>query len=95
MLFTLKGACSQPSPQLIGREDLLEQLRVSIERLRIGKPAKSLVIIGLRGVGKTLLLNQMLRNAEALVFTQSMQNHRRDGHCLHCWLPNYGQFCCA
>ncbi|VVP89137.1 hypothetical protein PS934_01447 [Pseudomonas fluorescens] len=56
---------TRPS-QLIGREDLCERLRVSIERLRIGKPAKSLVIIGLRGVGKTVLLNQMLREAESL-----------------------------
>ncbi len=38
---------------------------MSIERLRIGRPAKSLIIVGLQGVGKTVLLNQMLRDAES------------------------------
>lgn len=52
-------------PELVGRGDLRERLRVSIERLRIGRPAKSLIIVGLQGVGKTVLLNQMLRDAES------------------------------
>jgi len=51
--------------QLAGCDDLRERLRVSIERLRIGRPAKSLIIVGLSGVGKTVLLNQMLRDAES------------------------------
>ncbi|MDF9775380.1 ATP-binding protein [Pseudomonas baetica] len=52
----------QPSEQ-IGRDDLRERLRVSIERLRIGRPVKSLIIVGLQGVGKTVLLNQLARDA--------------------------------
>ncbi|EJM56509.1 ATPase [Pseudomonas sp. GM49] len=59
------GGGTRP-PKVFGRDDLRERLRVSIERLRIGRPVKSLVIVGLRGVGKTVLLSQMLRDAESL-----------------------------
>ena len=58
------GAGTRP-PELAGRDVLREQVRVAIERIRIGRPAKSLIMVGLRGVGKTVLLNQMQRDAEA------------------------------
>lgn len=58
------GAGTRP-PELAGRDQLRERVRVSIERIRIGRPAKSVIMVGLRGVGKTVLLNQMLRDAEA------------------------------
>lgn len=53
-----------PPPELAGRDDLLESARVAIERVRRGKPAKSLLLIGLRGVGKTVLLDRMREVAE-------------------------------
>lgn len=53
-----------PPPELAGRDDLREQVRVCIERLRIGNPAKSLILVGLRGVGKTVLLDRMRADAE-------------------------------
>jgi len=40
-------------------------MRLCIERLRRGKPAKSMMLVGLRGVGKTVLLDQMMKDAEA------------------------------
>lgn len=58
------GAGTRP-PELAGRDLLRERVRVAIERIRIGRPAKSVIMVGLRGVGKTVLLNQMLRDAEA------------------------------
>lgn len=58
------GAGTRP-PELAGRDELRERVRVSIERIRIGRPAKSVIMVGLRGVGKTVLLNQILRDAEA------------------------------
>jgi len=58
------GAGTRP-PELAGRDLLRERVRVVIERIRIGRPAKSVIMVGLRGVGKTVLLNQMLRDAEA------------------------------
>lgn len=61
------GAGTRP-PELAGRDNLREQVRVAIERIRIGRPAKSVIMVGLRGVGKTVLLNQMQRDAEASNF---------------------------
>jgi len=57
------GAGSQP-PELAGRDRLREQVRVAIARLRIGRHAKSVLMVGLRGVGKTVLLDRMRADAE-------------------------------
>ena len=54
-----------PPPELAGRERLREQVRIALARLRIGRPAKSVLMVGLRGVGKTVLLDQLMRDAEA------------------------------
>lgn len=58
------GAGSPP-PELVGRDAIREKMTICLERLRLGKPAQSLMLVGLRGVGKTVLLDQMLRDAEA------------------------------
>ena len=57
------GAGTQP-PELAGREDLREGVRIAIERTRGGKPAKSILMVGLRGVGKTVLLDRIAEDAE-------------------------------
>jgi hypothetical protein len=54
-----------PPPELAGRDELLEQVRVAVERVRRGMPAKSILMVGLRGVGKTVLLDRMRDDAEA------------------------------
>lgn len=54
-----------PPPELAGRDPLLQSVHVAIERARIGRPAKSAMLIGLRGVGKTVLLDRMRDDAEA------------------------------
>lgn len=59
------GAGTRP-PELAGRDDLREVVRVAIARVRRGNPAKSIIMVGLRGVGKTVLLDQMRDDAEAL-----------------------------
>ena len=46
-----------PPPELAGRDMLIEQARVAIVRAKAGRPAKSTIMLGLRGVGKTVLLN--------------------------------------
>lgn len=55
-----------PPPELAGRDALLSSLRVALERTRIGRPAKSAMLVGLRGVGKTVLLDRVRDDAEAL-----------------------------
>ena len=53
-----------PPPELAGRDELLETVRVAIERVRRGFPSKSVLLVGLRGVGKTVLLDRMRDDAE-------------------------------
>lgn len=53
-----------PPPELAGRDELLETVRVAIERVRRGLPSKSVLLVGLRGVGKTVLLDRMRDDAE-------------------------------
>lgn len=53
-----------PPPELAGRDALCEQVRIALERNRIGRPAKSVLMVGLRGVGKTVLLDRMREVAE-------------------------------
>ncbi len=57
------GAGSPP-PALAGRDDVLEQARVLLGRVRARRPEKSLLLTGLRGVGKTVLLNEIDRMAQ-------------------------------
>lgn len=54
-----------PPPQLAGRDEVRETVRVAIERVRRGLPTKSVLMVGLRGVGKTVLLDRMRDDAEA------------------------------
>ncbi len=58
------GAGTRP-PELAGRDELREVVRIALERVRRGLPAKSVLMVGLRGVGKTVLLDQMRDDAEA------------------------------
>lgn len=56
------GAGSPP-PELAGRNGILEQAHVLLGRVRAKRPEKSLLLTGLRGVGKTVLLNEIERMA--------------------------------
>lgn len=57
-----------PPPELAGRDDLLERAAIALDRVRAGRSARSLILWGLRGVGKTVLLNQIRLDAEARGF---------------------------
>lgn len=50
---------------MAGRDATLEQTRILLGRVRHKKPEKSILLTGLRGVGKTVLLNEMERIAKA------------------------------
>ena len=54
-----------PPPELAGRDDIRESARIALERTKIGRPTKSMMMVGLRGVGKTVLLDLMREQAEA------------------------------
>ena len=53
-----------PPPELVGRDPLLEQARILLGRVKQKRPEKSLLLTGLRGVGKTVLLNDIERMAK-------------------------------
>ncbi len=57
-----------PPPELAGRDQLLEEARVALARTRSGRPARSLILVGLRGVGKTVLLVRIAEMARDLGF---------------------------
>ena len=71
------GAGFSP-PLLIGREAILEQARILLGRVQIGRSEKSLLLIGRRGMGKTILLKEfclMARNsAYHTVFIEVAKN---------------------
>jgi hypothetical protein len=57
------GAGSQP-PELTGRDAILESADIAISRVRNGRSAQGQILVGLRGVGKTVLLNRIYSMAE-------------------------------
>lgn len=56
------GAGQRP-PELAGRDAQLEAFRFTLERVARGRPERSVVLTGLRGVGKTVLLNALRSEA--------------------------------
>ncbi len=48
-----------PPPEMAGRDSLIESAAVALDRIGNGLSALSLVMYGLRGVGKTVLLIQL------------------------------------
>ncbi|MEI2669997.1 MAG: ATP-binding protein [Marmoricola sp.] len=52
------GAGQRP-PELAGRDQELAQFEITLERIAAGRPDRSMVLSGLRGVGKTVLLNSL------------------------------------
>lgn len=64
ILNPFSPGAGSPPPELVGRDSILEQARVLLGRVRKRRPEKSILLTGLRGVGKTVLLNEMERLAK-------------------------------
>lgn len=58
-----------PPPELAGREGLRSSIAIALQRIRAGRSAKSALMIGLRGVGKTVLLDRIRTDAETKEIT--------------------------
>jgi len=54
-----------PPPELAGRDPIIQMALVALKRIRHGRYSKSLVLVGLRGVGKTVLLLRIWKLAQA------------------------------
>ncbi|EKD50725.1 MAG: hypothetical protein ACD_62C00444G0002 [uncultured bacterium] len=61
------GAGTVP-PELAGRDDIIEKASIALDRCRNGLSARGLCFVGLRGVGKTVLLTRISQEAEAAGF---------------------------
>lgn len=54
-----------PPPEFVGRDHLLKKADIILQRVKARRSAKSLILVGLRGVGKTVLLFRIREQAEA------------------------------
>lgn len=53
-----------PPLVLAGRDEILQAAETALKRIKIGRPGRSQMFLGLRGVGKTVLLNHVFNAAE-------------------------------
>jgi hypothetical protein len=74
-----------PPPELAGRDEILEAARIALHRIRAGRPERSQMLLGLRGVGKTVLLNRIGEMAEELRY-QIVQLEAPEGQRLAAYL---------
>ncbi len=63
------GAGAQP-PALVGRDRIIEAADIALHRIRDGRLEKSQILLGLRGVGKTVLLNKIGQIARDLGYLE-------------------------
>lgn len=80
------GAGSQP-PELAGRQDVLSTADVALQRLIAGRHDRSQMLIGLRGVGKTVLLNKIEQIAMDHQFVTSFIEAPEGGELLEYLAP--------
>ncbi|MCK1618924.1 AAA family ATPase [Bradyrhizobium sp. 159] len=65
-----------PPPELAGRSELINEATVALRRTQVGRPTQSPILVGLRGVGKTVLLVKINELAEKEGFhTVSVEAH--------------------
>ena len=67
-----------PPPSLVGRQSIIDQARLALARVKDGRTEKSFLLVGLRGVGKTVLLRTIADEAEQLecqqIFIETPEN---------------------
>lgn len=81
------GAGHAP-PALAGRSGLLERADLAIARVKANRPAKGLLLVGLRGVGKTVLLNRIQDAADAEGYQSIMIECVDDKRLEHMLIPS-------
>jgi Cdc6-like AAA superfamily ATPase len=72
-----------PPPELAGRDGEQTSFGVMLKRLAAGRPEQNLALWGLRGVGKTVLLNRFATEAvKMLVGAQATSSCAGADHCV-------------
>src|ERR1700691_6460976 len=72
------GAGTRP-PALVGRQREIEAMDIALQRLRLGRDGRSAVLTGLRGVGKTVLLNEFEQLAQGRGYFHEHVEVNEDG----------------
>ncbi|WP_461429324.1 ATP-binding protein [Gymnodinialimonas sp.] len=64
-MFARCGLTTSRPPELAGREEIVEASEIALKRALLGRNSQSQIFLGLRGTGKTVLLNEVLDQAES------------------------------
>src|SRR5215471_8965225 len=56
------------APEMAGRDKFIEDATIDMERALAKRPTKGMMLLGLRGVGKTVLLNRLFASANEMGF---------------------------
>ncbi len=67
-----------PPPELVGRDAILQQARILLGRVKAKRAEKSMLLTGLRGVGKTVLLREIQSQAQATGYRTAMVEASED-----------------
>ena len=76
-----------PPLELVGRDPILQQADVALERIKRGRSERSLLFVGLRGVGKTVLLREVRRRALDKGYAVEMIEAQEDQTLAHLLVP--------
>jgi hypothetical protein len=80
------GAGNRP-PELAGRDEILQHALLALERIMKGKSERSPLLIGLRGVGKTVLLVEIRKMAESAGYKTMMAEAQEGASLARLLLP--------
>ena len=78
VLNPFSPGAGSPPPELAGRSEILEKAMVALARIKAGRSEKSFLLVGLRGVGKTVLLHKISEVAEENGYKPLMIEARED-----------------
>lgn len=67
-----------PPPELAGRDEIIQAANLTLARIRAGRAEKSQLLLGLRGVGKTVLLNRIARDAHGMGYIPVRMRRQKD-----------------
>ena len=74
-------------PELAGRDEIIEMARTACLRVKLGKHARPMMLLGLRGTGKTVLLNEFKLTAESEGLLVSRIEAPEDAHLARLIVP--------
>lgn len=77
-----------PPPELAGRQEILDKAKLAFARIKARKPEKSFFLVGLRGVGKTVLLHEVEEIAKSDGYKTVMIEARENKDLAHLLIPH-------